>query len=33
MTDGGMTQVARHEPSPDGLTWSPSLDVSLRKAS
>jgi hypothetical protein len=31
MTDGGMTQVARHEASPDGVTWSASMDVTLRK--
>jgi hypothetical protein len=31
MTDGGLTQVARHESSPDGVTWTPSMDVTLRK--
>jgi Protein of unknown function (DUF1579) len=31
MTDGGMSQVARHESSPDGVTWAPSMDVTLRK--
>ena len=31
MTDGGLTQVARHESSADGLTWTPSMDVTLRK--
>lgn len=30
-TDGGLTQVALHESSPDGLTWSPSMHVTLRK--
>jgi len=31
MTDGGLTQVAQHESSADGLTWSASMDVTLRK--
>ena len=31
MTDGGMTQVAHHESSVDGVTWTPSMDVVLRK--
>ncbi|GAA2171803.1 hypothetical protein GCM10009727_97110 [Actinomadura napierensis] len=31
MTDDGMTQVARHESSADGVSWSPSMDVTLRK--
>ena len=31
MTDGGLTQVARHESSPDGLTWTAPMDVTLRK--
>jgi hypothetical protein len=31
MTDRGMTQVARHQSSPDGLTWTASMDVTLRK--
>ena len=31
MTDGGITQVARHESSVDGVTWTPSMDVVLRK--
>jgi hypothetical protein len=26
-----LTQVARHESSPDGVTWAPSMDVTLRK--
>ena len=30
-TDGGLTQVAHHESSPDGVTWSPSMEVTLRK--
>lgn len=33
LTDGGMTQVARHESSVDGVTWTPSMDVVLRKCS
>jgi hypothetical protein len=31
MTDGGLTQVVRHESGTDGVTWSPSMDVTLRK--
>jgi hypothetical protein len=31
LTDDGMTQVARHESSADGVTWAPSMDVVLRK--
>ena len=31
MADGGMTQVAHHESSVDGVTWTPSMDVVLRK--
>ena len=31
-TDGGLTQVAHHESSPDGVTWSPSMEVTLRKS-
>ena len=31
ITDDGMTQVARHESSADGVSWSPSMDVTLRK--
>ena len=31
MTDGGMTQVARHESSVDGVTWTPSMGVVLRR--
>ena len=31
ITDNGMTQVARHEASADGLSWAPSMDVTLRK--
>jgi hypothetical protein len=31
-TDGGLTQVAHHESSPDGLTWSSSMEVALRKS-
>jgi hypothetical protein len=31
LTDGGLTQVARHEASADGETWSTSMDVTLRK--
>ncbi len=30
-TDGGRTQVAHHESSPDGVTWSASMEVTLRK--
>jgi Protein of unknown function (DUF1579) len=29
--DGGMTQVAHHESSPDGVARSPSMEVPLRK--
>ncbi|MEU9025918.1 DUF1579 family protein [Actinomadura sp. NPDC048394] len=32
LTDGGFTQVARHESSADGETWAPSMNVTLRKA-
>jgi hypothetical protein len=31
MTDDGMTQLARHESSADGVSWTPSMDVTLRK--
>jgi hypothetical protein len=31
ITDGGTTQVARHESSTDGVSWTPSMDVTLRK--
>jgi Protein of unknown function (DUF1579) len=31
ITDGGMTQVAHHESSADGLIWTASMDVTLRK--
>ena len=31
ITDDGMTQVARHEASADGASWTPSMDVTLRK--
>jgi len=31
LTDGGMTQVARHESSADGVNWTASMDVTLRK--
>jgi hypothetical protein len=31
MTDHGMTQVARHEASADGVSWTASMDVTLRK--
>jgi hypothetical protein len=31
ITDDGMTQVARHEASADGGSWTPSMDVTLRK--
>jgi hypothetical protein len=31
LTDDGVTQVARHEASPDGVTWNASMDVTLRK--
>jgi hypothetical protein len=33
MTDGGSTQVARHEVMIAGGTWAPSMDVTLRKVS
>ena len=31
MSDHGMTQVARHESSADGVSWTASMDVTLRK--
>ena len=31
MTDGGTTQVAHHESSVDGVTWTASMNVVLRK--
>jgi hypothetical protein len=31
ITDGGSTQIARHEASADGTTWVPSMEVTLRK--
>lgn len=31
MTDGGMTQVAHHESSVAGVTWTASMNVVLRK--
>jgi hypothetical protein len=31
MTDAGTTQVAHHESSVDGLTWTASMNVVLRK--
>lgn len=31
LTDGGFTQVARHEASADGTAWVPSMEVTLRK--
>jgi hypothetical protein len=31
MTDGGMTQVAHHESSADGVSWNASMDATLRK--
>ncbi len=31
MTDDGMTQVAHHESSADGVSWTASVDVTLRK--
>ena len=31
MSDDGMTQVARHESSADGVSWTASMDVTLRK--
>jgi hypothetical protein len=30
-SDGGATQICRHEANPDGVTWAPSMDVTLRK--
>jgi hypothetical protein len=30
-TDDGMTQVARYKSSADGVSWSASMDVTLRK--
>jgi hypothetical protein len=32
ITDDGMTQVAHHESSADGVSWTASMDVTLRKA-
>jgi hypothetical protein len=31
MIDDGMTQVAHHESSADGVSWTASMDVTLRK--
>ena len=31
LTDGGMTQVAHYESSPDGVVWRASLEVTVRK--
>ncbi|HTW42127.1 MAG TPA: hypothetical protein VMD79_07410 [Solirubrobacteraceae bacterium] len=31
ITDAGRTQIARHEASADGTTFTPSMDVTLRK--
>ena len=31
ISDGGMTQLARHESSADGVSWTASMDVTLRK--
>jgi hypothetical protein len=31
MTDDGRTQVARRESSPDRQSWTPSMNVTLRK--
>ena len=31
MSGDGMTQVARHESSADGMSWTASMDVTLRK--
>lgn len=31
MTDDGMIQVASHESSADGVSWTASMDVTLRK--
>ena len=33
LTDDGMTQGARHESSADGVNWTASMDVTLRKVS
>ena len=30
-TDGGLTQVAHHESSANGVSWTPSMEVTLRK--
>jgi hypothetical protein len=31
MSDGGLTQIAHHEFSADGVSWTASMDVTLRK--
>jgi hypothetical protein len=31
ITDDGMTQVAHHEASADGVNWTPSMDETLRR--
>jgi len=31
MSDAGMTQIAHHESSTDGVSWTASMDVTLRK--
>jgi hypothetical protein len=31
MSDGGLTQIAHHESSADGVSWTASMDVTLRK--
>jgi hypothetical protein len=31
MADGGMTQIARHDSSADGVNWTTSMEVTLRK--
>jgi hypothetical protein len=31
LADGGVTQVARHESSADSVSWTASMDVTLRK--
>jgi hypothetical protein len=31
IADGGSTQIAHHEASPDGAIWAPSMEVTLRK--
>ncbi len=31
VTDDGTTQIAHHEASVDGVTWGPSMEVTLRK--